>query len=156
MFKQPSHFSTVKKREQAGRFGTWSKRKFFLNSYTGLLKTHTQQQHHNPTTEYGMLSWATDVILFPLHSITQEDRMIQCKRRKGEWKGSRKDTWVHWKPCKRRKLRDSKDSSDLLQDVVQHVSPHNLLHSPPTPNPHPYSKNFLQSLENTFRDICWL
>lgn len=57
----------------------------FFKSYMGLLKTHTTTTQHNPTTQEETLSWATDRILFPLHSIPQEGRgLIQSKKKKGK------------------------------------------------------------------------
>lgn len=135
-------FPQLRRENRLADLGLDQKGNFFKQLHGIIKNTHTTTPPQpNHWIWDAAMSHRRDFISSALYH-TGAQRMIQCKRRKGEWKGRRKDTWVHWKPCKRRKLRDSKHSSDLLQDVVQRLSPHNLLHSPP----HPQSPSLLQKL----------
>ena len=126
-------FPQLRRENRLADLGLDQKGNFFKQLHGIIKNTHTTTTPQpNHWIWNAVMSHRRDFISSALYH-TGGQRVIQCKMRKGEWKSRGKDTWVHWKPCTRRKRRDSKDSSDLLRDVVQHLSPHNLLHSPPHP-----------------------
>lgn len=135
-------FPQLRRENRLADLGLDQKGNFFKQLHGIIKNTHTTTTQPNHWIWNAVMSHRRDFISSALYH-TGGQRMTQCKKKKRErkMKTRRKDTWVHWKPCKRRKLRDSKkDSSDLLQDVVQHLSPTpppTLPPPPPIPIPTP-------------------